>query len=273
MNWYSAGLAGLSGALAALLAGLIVRNSKENGTAYTAVAVALFVAFTALSKTFLLPKINAWRFAEEINTVLLQVPAFETIKKHEPETYNKLVEDLGNLKENGSSRQEGIDRVRQQISKVVIRRLPAASDEAILDYMQVTLDEMKYLNDQSGALCFRFLYTEVEGGVDGSKVFPREIQERDFDALNRVIETSVGSESIVPQESDVLANLETVYREIYHRYGDDARELEDPVNSSLPPSRICDITHSLYTRVMTLPPDESADIFRWMFAQAAGTMA
>ena len=50
MNWYSIGLAGLSGGLAALIASLIFGKTTEKKTGYIIVMVVLFFAFNTFSK-------------------------------------------------------------------------------------------------------------------------------------------------------------------------------------------------------------------------------
>ena len=109
MNWYSVGLAAMSGALAVIIASLFFGKKPEKKTLYTIVIVILFVVLNTFSKELFLPGLNAQKTESEIEAAFAEIPAFRSIKVHEPETYTKLVAILAEAKKKGHSEQQAIN--------------------------------------------------------------------------------------------------------------------------------------------------------------------
>lgn len=266
MSWYSIGLGAASGALAALIAVLIFGKKPKKKTAFTIVVVVLFILFNTLSKELILPKLYSFKARSDIQRAFSGIPAIQSIKQYEPETYAALVSTLNEAKNKGYSEQQTIDFVRGQISSIVTKRLPKASDQAIVDYIRVVIDEMSELQMQGGDLCFKLLVPQAGGGVDGRKVFSEEVRNRDLAALDLTIKTYDVNRSI-PSEDQVIPLLEPIYLELFQLYGNDVLALENPVANSVNKDKVCSITKTLYSKILELDPDKSVGVFRWMLSQ------
>ena len=266
MNWYSVGLAAASGGLAALIASLVFKKNTEKKTAYTIVVVVLFVVFNALSKEFVLPELDSFKVESDIQEAFSGIPAFDSIKKYEPDTYKELVASLTEANRQGGSEQQAIDIVRSQISSIVTKRLPKASDTAIINYIGVLIEEMNELQNQGGDLCFRLLFPQAGGGVDGSKVFSKEVQKRDLEALDLTIK-SYDANRPIPSEEEAMAILEPIYINLFNVYGNDVLALENPGANNVDKSKVCNITKALYSNILELESDKSVSVLRWMFSQ------
>ncbi len=266
MNWYSVGLAAASGALAAVIATLFFGKKPEKKTVFTMVFVVLFVAFNTLSKEFILPELNAFKAKSDIQEIFADIPAFQSIKKYEPDTYSKLVASLTEAARKGYGEQQAIDVVRGQVSSIVTKRLPKASDEAIINYIGVLVDEMDELQDQGGNLCFRLLFPQAGGRVDGSKIFSKEVQRRDLEALDLTIKTYDANRQI-PSEEEVMPFLEPIYAKLYEIYGNDILALENPIANNVDKDKVCSITKTLYSSILKLDAKKSVGALRWMLSQ------
>jgi hypothetical protein len=266
VNWYSVGLAAASGGIAALIASLVFGKKPEKKTAYTIVVVILFVGLNALSKQFIFPELNAHKAKADIESAFSDIPAFASIKKYEPAIYQNLVDSLTDATKQGFDQQQAIDLVRSQISGLVESRMPHASDEAILTYMNVLVTEMGELQGKGGGLCYKLLFPQVGGGVDGRKAFSQETQNNDLLALDEVIKTS-NTKRAIPPESAVMPYLEPVFVSLYSKFGDDVSMIENPTASNVDKRKVCSITMELYSEILQLPPEQAASALRWMFGQ------
>ncbi|MDI6743381.1 MAG: hypothetical protein QMD11_11670 [Smithella sp.] len=266
MNWYSVVLAGASGGLAALLASLVLGKNPKNKTAYVIVVAILFIGFNTLSKQYILPKLNTHKAKAEIESVFENIPAFSSIKKYEPETYQQLVNSLIEATKKGYSQQQSIDLVRSQISGLVESRVPHASDEAIVRYLNVMVEEMGELKNQGGGLCYKFLFPQAGDGIDGRQFFSQEIQNKDLQALDEIIKTS-NIKRDRPNENDVMPYLEPIFASLYSKFGDDVTILDNPNAVNIDKEKVCNITMELYSEILKLPPDQAAGTLRWMFGQ------
>ncbi|WP_417442047.1 hypothetical protein [Idiomarina sp.] len=275
MDWYSVGLAAASGCIAALIASLIFVKNKENKenkekkekkVGFTIVFIVLFFTLNTLSKQFILPEVNAYKAKSDVESVFDEVPAFVSIKKHEPVIYQKLKDSIADAARNDYSQQQTIDLIRTQIAGLVESRLPHASDEAILAYMNVMVSSMEELQRQGLGLCYRFLFPQVEGGVDGRKVFSQETQKKDLLALDKIIKTS-DSKKKIPSDSDVMPYLGPILAGIYTKFGDDISMIKNPTAKNVDKGKVCIMTMEIYKNILALPPEQAANALRWMFRE------
>ena len=266
MNWYSVGLAAASGGIAALIATLIFGKRPENKAAFAMVFVLLFVVLNTLAKQLTLPGVNAQLGVDDIEAAFDEVPAFASIKKYEPEMYQELVDTVADAAQQGRGQQQVIDLVRSQISGLVESRLPHASDEAIVTYLGVLVTEMRELHKQGNGLCFKLLFPQVGGGIDGRKVFSEETQKRDLMALDEIIKTS-NFRRVIPAEITVMPSLEPIFVDLYNKFGDDVSMIENPSAANVDKDKVCRITMDLYKKVLALPQKEAANALRWLFSQ------
>jgi hypothetical protein len=266
MNWYSVGLAAASGALAALVATLVFGHKTERKLAFGLAFAVLFLVFNTLSKHFMLPQLNAFGAKSDFEKVVRDTPVFQSIREYEPETYASLEEFFVEAVRRGEDKQKTIDGAREKISSVIVKRLPKASDAAVAGYMSVLVEQMSALHDQGGGLCFKYLFPQVEGGIDAPGVFSSELLKRDMEAMDLAIRSYDETRGI-PTEAEVIPLLQPLYAELYEAYGDGVSVLSNPAAENVDRERLCDITRALYAGILGLEPDQSVKVLRWMLAQ------
>lgn len=267
MDWISIGLAGLSGAVAAAMASLLVRNPKEKRAAYTVVVVICFVVLQGLSREFIFPDLNAWNQARKAESALLEIPAFQAIKQYDPTTYKILLSDLkGSLRE-GLDESQVIGMVRGHIAGLVQRRLPSASDEAVVSYINVMVTEIREIGSHGGDLCYRFLFPQQSAPVGWHKYFSKQTQEADLAALAQVIRTAAENPQTIPREADVMPTLEPIFVDLANEYGNDIDMLQNPSAPTVDRAKICSMTADLYSRILQLSKHESSKVLRFLLSQ------
>lgn len=267
MNWISIGLAALSGALAAMIAGIIVRKPKERLFPYAIAFVISFGVLQGLSREFVFPELNAWNVARKADSAFVDIPAFQAIKQHDPKTYEAILSDIRGSLRKGADEAQIIGLVRGHIVGVVQKRLPSASDEAVVSYMAVMVTEIHELHKYSSELCYRFLFPEKSGPIDGRKYFSKRTQEADLAALAQVIKTSAESPQSIPKEAEVMPKLEPVIFELEKKYGNDITMLQNPSAPTVDRGKVCSMTADLYKRIIEMPRNENGKILRFMLSQ------
>lgn len=267
MNWISVGLAASSGALAVGIASLIVRNPKEKRGAYAIVFVVCFASLQGLSREFVFPDLNAWNQARKVEAALLEVPVFQAIKQYDPKTYESLVSDLKGSFTKGIDDSQVIGVVRGHIAGLVQKRLPSASDDAVVSYMSVMVTEIGELSSRGGDLCYRFLFPQPSGPIDARKYFSKQTQDADLAALAQVVRTSAEHPQTIPKEGDVMPALEPIVVELAKEYGNDIEMLQNPTAPTVNKTKVCSMTVDLYSRVLKLPKNESSRVLRFMLSQ------
>lgn len=266
MNWISIGLAALSGGLAAAIATLAIRNPKEKRVAYAIVFFVSLAVLQGISRQYVFPDLNARYQIRKVEAALLEIPAFQAVKQYDPKTYEKLMSDLRESIKKGTDESQMIGLVRGHITGLVQKRLPYASDEAVVTYMNVMLTEMNELNRQGNDLCYQFLFPQ-QSVFDGRKYFSKQTQEADLAALAQVFKTAAENPQAIPGEADVMPVLKPIYVEFAKEHGNDIIMLQNPIAPNVDKAKVCSMVGGLYARVMQLPQNENGKVLRFMLSQ------
>jgi hypothetical protein len=266
MNWYSVGLAAISGGLAAFIGTLIFGKQPDNKFASNAVVAVMFIALMSVSHLFILPKVNAYRAKADVAAGLKSVPAFVSIEKYAPDTYRQMSQSLTTAIEQGRSPQEATALVRTHIQNFVAARLPHASDAALVSYIGIMNLEMGELQAKQKGMCHQFLFPQVSGGIDLTKHISKETQAKDLAALDEIVKTS-NVKHPTPPETQVMPYLQPVLIALHGKYGDGVSVIENPTAPGVDKEKVCSVTRDLYQKIVALPPDQAGQVLRWMFAQ------
>jgi hypothetical protein len=267
MNYMHLVVGAVAGALAAVIAHLVAGNAKENRGKYAGTFAIAFGILFVLSNAFVYPPLNTWYQVRNAEAEFLGSPAYRALKQHDRATYDKLMADFRLAVEQDKSREATVAAVREHVVRAVQSRLPTASNESVVAYMKIMLVEMKELDEQSGDLCYRFLFPQVSGPIDPVKHFSKETQKADLDALAEVIRASAQNPQPVPPESVVMPQLQTIFIDLANDHGQDIAMLQDPVAPNVDRRKICRMTQNMYTKILRLPVEESGQMLRYLLGQ------
>ena len=262
MNWTSILIAGLAGAIAGGLARLLV-DPKENKGGYGVAFAILFAALYLGSRLYILPTIEM-RKAE---AKLQEIPAFKAIKLHDSETYAQIMVEVKSAMKAGSGEARYIAIVREHVTRIVQKRLPKASNEAVVAYIGATMVELDELYKRGDDLCHRFLFPQPGDALDARAYFSQETQDADLAALARVIETSARDPQRVPEDFEVLPKLQPIFEDLASEYGSQVALLQRPNGFGVNKRKVCEIASGMYDKILALPVDDSGRILRFLVSQ------
>ena len=267
MNWISVGLAGLSGALAALIAALAIRNPKKNRAAYAIVFFVSLAVLQVISRQYVFPDLNAWYQMRKAESALIEIPAFQTIKQYDTKTYEAMMSDIKEAIKKGTDESQIIGLMRGHVAGLVQKRLPYAADDAVVTYMSVMLTEIKELSEQGNDLCYHFLFPQQSAPFDGRKYFSKQTQEADLAALAQIVKTAAENPQALPGEADAMPLLTPIFLGLTNEYGTDIAMLQNPTAPNVDKVKVCSMADGLYARILQLPQNESSKVLRFMLSQ------
>jgi len=215
---------------------------------------------------FAMSEADSWGDAKNIENELLKIPIYQTLKAHDPETYNQILTEFQNAPRGGASESELAGRTRDHLARALQRYLPHASDDSLVDFMKILIDEMNQLGSVSGELCYALLFPQNSGMVDYSRHLAQATQEAERNAMAKVIETAATNPQAIPSEKQVTEDLTAVTSRLVRRYGNDVALLADAQSAAADKTKTCRMTAALYSEVLTLPRGQSANLLRFMLA-------
>ncbi len=267
MDWGSIVLAGISGALGAAIAYLLVRNPRERRIAYVSVLVVSFAIFNTLARVFVLPHIRVWQYERQVEQQLQDIPAYRAIQKSDPQTYERIRAIARDGIRNGQRPEILASRIRAVISEVVIRYIPYASDDSVMELTGIMVREIEELTQASPNLCYQFLFPQRYGPLDLMKHIDPKTLQADLAALATLIQSATHNPQPKPDPSQSETLLKTVYARVNEEYGDDIRFLNNPHDQSVDKGKVCTIIARLYTHVLNMPKTQSSLVLRYMLSR------
>lgn len=263
MDWLELVIWVLCGALAGLVASLLVRNSKERRAAFVAAMVVSFALLVTLSEIWLLPYLKGRRLSEQVERTLQQIPAYEEIKKADPDLYQKIVAIFVEAERKGEPQAVAAVRARAVIEEIIKKYLPRASDDAVVDYARVMVRELESLK---GEECYALLFPQRRGQVDLGEFLDPKTQEDDLRALAAVIRSATQNPQAPPDEKELKPIQAAFFKELSARRGEELsilRHMDDP---KVDKEKACRLIVDVYKEIVGMEKREASLLLRQMLS-------
>lgn len=267
MNWIAVAVAAVCVVVAGGVATLLVRDRLHRKPLYAAVWVVSAAVLVGLSQWWITPNLQARYDASVLDASLAGNAAFAAIRKHDPETYERMMSELRAGLLQGQTRAQLVEVARQQIGALVQKRLPRASDEAATEYMRVMVQEMTELRQRGGDLCYRFLFGGPQQSLDMRQYVSVNTIEADSSALSQVLRSASVSPQPVPAQADVAERMKPVITALAGRYGPDLALLQQPQAPGVDRDKLCSISIDMYSVILQMPPADSGKLIRYLMGQ------
>jgi hypothetical protein len=263
MDWISVVAYGVSGALGALFASLIVGNKKERRVIYLAVLVATMYGVHALAARFVLPSVYGWQVDRQIRHIAL----YSEIAESDPQTYEKLKEVVSEGASNGESAGAIESKILPIAMATLPRYVPKASDQSVITFISLTTSELKELNGTDSDACYQFLFPQKfpSAGVAAQDV-DDTTKNRLLQAMADVVQSATHDPQPLPDRYESEALLKPISNELAQKYGTDIFLLQNTPKDQAERGKLCSLVSDLYERVLKLPPRQSSEVLRDMFS-------
>ena len=223
------------------------------------------VAANLLWFSWAVPQQQQARQHDQAASYLAQTPGYRVLQTQEPALWQLLTQELTRRVRAGEPVEQATGELRGWLLDVINQRLMRGTDAAVVNYIGVSVEEMQALNARDPGLCVRFLYPQVNGGVNLVKILPPSLNHKEAEAMEQLLLNSAPQQQ--PMDS-VLAqrDLKQVVAQLYQRWGDKLQQLNMPADTAVDRSSMCAMSIDLYSAILALPDKRAANLLRRMFA-------
>lgn len=203
----------------------------------------------------------------DMAAALDQVRLYRALKDYEPEAYNTAVNAVTNAVLRGNSMADARAITMPLIQSIVERRLPNASDEVLVDFGVLLVDELAAIREHDPLLCYAYaMGGDPEVSERSMELLPADVEARELDVSAQVIESS----ATLHQPAHLTAQqIERLYSEIGERL--DPRHQAafqwldaGTARTNAQKRAVCDLLIDMYSVINDLPPAKSAPLLREM---------
>lgn len=252
-----------------LLATLLVKKAKINLLLAALLVILPPVAGNIYFYYWIYPQQQLAAKIVAAEDKLATTPTYRAIKQQQPALYKQIHDEFIAAVRAGVPADKAIGQLRPLLADLLNQRIGSADDASIISYMRLSVSQMQNLRQQSGDLCFRFLFPQISGGINTEEALPKALQQQDLEQMEALLNASRGPEVTIdlPQARQ---SLQAIVRTLYAKWGSDLQLLNSPTDSRVDRDKMCDMTIDLYNAVLALPGKQSANILRMMLSANAG---
>lgn len=249
-------------------------SSRKIAVVVSIIFIIVALGFYWLSKdnNVLSTESNSEIHSEAIAQVEKELPILVTIKELSPVTYQSFEPLMSQYDPaNEDLRRQLLDQVVSQSMKLVVERMPYASDETVINFAAKVNDNIKSLleQDPSGKMCYDALFPQLR---DPSNVIPpqksQDVLLKQVGAINALLISSEAGKKYMPLSQDEYQQImETLRIELMGKYGNDVTMLINIDEGKKNPAKVCEITISLYDSTLNIADTQKkAGLLRYWFS-------
>lgn len=275
MDLFSILVGAICGAIAGavgVLAGKAMKTKKMQQIVTVVVMAGLFSVLFGIARSTIIADRREAAQMSAYETEVENNPAFQAVEEYAPEEMLKINAYLEQaVRESHSAATVG-NNTRRMLTVIVGARMSRASDTAVLNSVNLTVDQIDWLYGRGDDTCFRLLHPDVAGGIGAESVFSDELLQRDFDSTRMILATYDAGRT-VPDPTVAAELFNPVYLQLFERHGEEALiAFADVASPETDRRLVCRMTNELLRGVLALPEQEALTVLRWMFDSAAAQM-
>jgi hypothetical protein len=205
----------------------------------------------------------------DMEAELDKVRIYRALKANEPEAYRTALNAITDAVLRGNSLADARAVMMPLIQSIVQRRLPDATDEVMIRFGELVVDELTAIRGHDPLLCYAYAFGgDAAATGQALDLLPPDIKARDLDVSAQIIESSATLHrpaQLTPQQTDQL--YEQIAARLDERLLPAFEWLE--TDSRLTPTQkraVCDLMIALYAEVNKLPAATAAPMLRTMFS-------
>ncbi|OQP32108.1 topoisomerase II [Pantoea latae] len=264
MNWTHVLLAGYAGAVISAVVALMRKKGWIGRISAIVLTLAAIALWNVMDAYYLKNQTNQ-NIDQQLDAAMASMPTWQVLKEQEPEKVEQIRAQAALMIKAGKREQQVIDSIQPQILAIQKNRLAYAPDEQVVAVMQVNVAQIEAVQQVSDDACYRFLFPEVKGGINPTKLIPQTVMSQRIKADVAMMRAAWGPDKhIVTSEERQHAQLSArkVIQMMVPTYGQNLEILNDPRKGAEKEKITCNLYKDLWRNVLALPQNEAAGIIR-----------
>jgi chromosome segregation ATPase len=210
-------------------------------------------------------RVSSSLVVEKFKESIRNVRAYQTLQEYDPAFYVSLITTYKKLAARNLTDKQINDALRAEQAKLMERLLPRASDDAIIAYARLIVDQLDELQHDGIEPCLTLLIPESSPDIDTSPIYSESTKERELDTLDITLR-SYDADRRLPAENDVWPDLGPIFDELFAAFGaDNVAALENSYDPSIDRELVCGVSRALYSGILNYPKRNAANALRWLF--------
>ena len=202
------------------------------------------------------------KFVESISNIR----AYQMLQKFDPVFFDGLVNTYEKLVGQSLSDKQVNDALRAEQAILMGQLLPRASDDAIISYAELIVDQLDEFQLYGTEPCLKLLVPPSDPDTDTSPIYSEKTKERELETLDIILRT-YNADKRLPAQEDVWPDLDPIFAGLFDAFGaDNVAAMENSYDPRIDRVLVCNVSRALYSGVLQLPKRKAVNALRWLLA-------
>lgn len=207
---------------------------------------------------------------ENIERKLLEVPLYQTLKSHEPEQYQLILKQFKGIHAKGGSLTDLHNEVRPTLQRVLEKRMPYGSNNALREFARLILEQSSVLYNINPEMCDIYLGAYLNESIDPQDIasyFTSELAQKEMDVITSVILSSYNNNISYIDENKMEQLRLMVFDKVSAQHQNAGKVLTDVEYAIDNIGSFCVVNQALYKAMLELPEQQSGNLIRYIFSE------
>ncbi len=206
---------------------------------------------------------------EKSLSLLRAVATYVAVEKAEPEVFSKIADMFTDAAIKGLPEGPVTSKIRGMIATLIEKYLPRASDEALIEMVNVLIEEMRAIRKVDPIACHHFLFPDPDKPISLGLYLNKNLQKRDLKASEMVIISGMKRQNPKLSEEEMTPLYEEVIQRIVDQYGVEIVEKLEKLESEENKNDTCKVVEIMYVKALEMPREKALKMFRGMFSEGS----
>jgi hypothetical protein len=157
-------------------------------------------------------------------------------------------------------------RISPIVAGLVPKYVGIASDQSVVDFIDVATRVVEELRRTHSDACYYFLFPHEVGATPSVEYLNQKIVQQMLDAMGQVVHSAVHEPQPVPDAAKAQVLLVTVLGRLQKEYGNELLLLQQKPTDATGRQNVCNMTVSLYKNVEDLPKGDASLLLRYLLS-------
>lgn len=200
----------------------------------------------------------------DLERFLLGFPSYKTIKQYDPKTFDKLMASVSEVLNMGGTTIELQETVSRFTADLAMLALPQSSNESILKWTQVIVDNLRMLEQKDPIFCMKNLFPDEYGPLVLARFFSDKERASHGDVLDNILLDGYKGEN---QKLERFMAEQTVEKVVL-QLGEEAAYLEaSGLQNKSDYSKTCNAFIKFYQLILAEEEGVAANALRYIYSQ------
>lgn len=218
---------------------------------------------------FALSGFGAHPTPEKVAAILKEASIFKAIAEVEPKTFDEITNQFYDGALKGVQEYKVTQKIRSYVIALLFKYLSSASDDAVFDFGNVLVDEIRTINAADPLACYAYLFPDPGHHLDVTRYIGRDLLHRELNATENIIRTGIHGHGLNTNKERTDALFQMVFAKIFKAYGTgvvkDIATMADE-KTPLEKRKVCPAAGIFYSEIMSLPKADAAYLIRVMMS-------